>query len=386
MKTLLTIILMIALINTAHPATVTETVHGNLVVEETLSPGLIDLGTNTIDDGTMTGDWDFGSGDLTTTGTGRFDGGVAVGNAPIADTVLIETSGATDPTLCLKTTNSPNQIDIHLDESATSDTLRLVGQTAAVDTVFNVIAKDARSCFLQLFSGPNKTVFQVDSNDDLIISAAGGDISFSDENITTTGNVSANTADFGDGGTTNYTAFAADGELTLNGTARVTNEIQIKAEGLKLGATAPTQAVIGNYSVLQFAGAGTTDTVYTSFHVPDEWALGTDLTVHIHWAPVNANAGNVKWQMTWDATASNANELISDAGTSTFVIDATQTLQDELLESDSMTISGASLAREDTIGIRLFRDPTDGDDTYASAASFVIMEIQYIMSRLGDPT
>lgn len=201
-----------------------------------------------------------------------------------------------------------------------------------------------------------------------------------------TNRVTAPGGTFGDHIAGNYSAFGNNGILRMEGAARVTKEIQIKAEGLKLGATAPTQAVIGNFSVLQFAGVGTIDTVYTSFHVPDDWAVGTDINIHLHWAPVNGNAGDVKWQMSWKAVASEANEVISGVGTSTFVIDAAQGLQDELLETDHMTIGGANLVAEDTVGFCLLRDPTDGDDTYASAASLVHIEIAYTADRLGTPT
>jgi len=184
---------------------------------------------------------------------------------------------------------------------------------------------------------------------------------------------------------TNYTAFAVSGLQTMVGTARVYKEIQITVEGLKPGATAPTEAIIGNYSVLQFAGVGSTDEVFTIFHIPNDWAEGTDITVHIHWAPTNANAGNVLWQMTWDATESDNNEFISDAGTTVSISDATQSLQDELLESGNMTISGASLTLEDTIGIRIFRVPS-GPDTYASPASLVFVEFRYTSDKLGLAT
>lgn len=50
---------------------------GNLTTTGTVFLGLIDLGTNTIDDGTMSGDWNFGSGNLTTTGVGTFENVVA---------------------------------------------------------------------------------------------------------------------------------------------------------------------------------------------------------------------------------------------------------------------------------------------------------------------
>ncbi len=159
--------------------------------------------------------------------------------------------------------------------------------------------------------------------------------------------------------------------------------IIIKAENTKLGASSPTPAVIGNFSVLQFAGSGATREVYTSFHVPFDWKSGTDIEVHVHWAPVDGNSGDVVWQMTWDAIASDNNEVISGAGTTTSVTDATQSLQDELLETDDMTISGASLALEDTIGLKIFRDPDHGSDTYGSAASFVILEIKYTSKEFG---
>ena len=187
------------------------------------------------------------------------------------------------------------------------------------------------------------------------------------------------------GGVTNYTQISATGVLTMAGTARVKKEIQVTAEDFRKGASSPTAAIIGNYAVLQFAGVATTQSVNTTFHLPDDMDLSEDLTVHVHWAPSNANAGNVKWQITWDATASENGELISDAGATITVIDATQTTQDELLETADMTIPAASLAAEDTIGITLFRDPTDGDDTYGSAASFVLVEFGYIANKLGDP-
>ncbi len=184
----------------------------------------------------------------------------------------------------------------------------------------------------------------------------------------------------------NYTAFEEDGTVRLVGTARVRKEIQIKAEALKLGASPPTQAVIGNYSVLQFPGVGITRQVHTSFHTPTDWAIGTDIDVHAHWAPVDGNAGTVVWQMSWSAKASNAGEVISGAGTTTSIPDDTTLLQDEQLESGKMTMAGASLALEDTIGITFFRDPAHGDDDYGSAASLIIIEVGYISNRLGEPT
>lgn len=50
--------------------------------------GNLDLGTNTITDGTMTGDWDLGTGNLTTTGTGNFGGAAGVDQLIVKSSLL----------------------------------------------------------------------------------------------------------------------------------------------------------------------------------------------------------------------------------------------------------------------------------------------------------
>ena len=179
-------------------------------------------------------------------------------------------------------------------------------------------------------------------------------------------------------------ALGLRGPLTLLDGARVKKYITIKAEAFKVGSTAPTATTIGSFSVLQFAGVGAVESIYTSFHVPTSWIIGTDIGVHIHWAPINANAGTVVWQMTWNAVASEANEIISGAGTTIFVADASQGLQDEQLETENMLIAGTSLELKDSIGIRIFRDPAHGSDNYASTASFILLEIYFIAGNLGE--
>ena len=78
-------------------------------------------------------------------------GKVAIGHAaartvlhvltPTASEVRIETSGASDPTLSLKTTNTAHQVNLALDESAVADHVDFIGQTASVDTLFHVIGQ-----------------------------------------------------------------------------------------------------------------------------------------------------------------------------------------------------------------------------------------------------
>lgn len=78
----------------------------------------------------------------------------------------------------------------------------------------------------------------------------------------------------GDGGSTNYAQFAADGELTLAGTACVTKNVQLPiATG---GGTVTVSAITGSPSI-DWNGDG--DIVYATFQVPNDWDAGSDMYI-----------------------------------------------------------------------------------------------------------
>jgi hypothetical protein len=162
----------------------------------------------------------------------------------------------------------------------------------------------------------------------------------------------------------------------------VGKHVILKPENFKSGATPPTAAIIGNFSILQFAGTDTINEVFTSFHMPPDWSIDTDINLRVRWSP--ADGGNVVWQITYDPVQSENNEVINGAGTTISVMDSTQELQDELLDSGDMTITGTNLTVEDVLGIRLFRDPDHNLDSYESAASFLWLEVEYTSDKLGE--
>ncbi len=117
----------------------------------------VELNDNSITGmGNITGsdvDIEAGTGSYNSTGTIRGDGGISIGGAPVADTVLIETSDTDDPGITLRTTNTTHGIKIILDEDAVNDRLCIEGQTASVDTHLCLHAQDGEAMKLQLFSG-----------------------------------------------------------------------------------------------------------------------------------------------------------------------------------------------------------------------------------------
>jgi hypothetical protein len=191
--------------------------------------------------------------------------------------------------------------------------------------------------------------------------------------------------DSSSGAPTNYTSIQPDGEIQLVGTARIKKHLILGVGKATPGASAPTSAVIGNYAVLQFSNI-VTNSAYITFHMPDDWDSSTDMEAHIHWAPVNGNAGDVVWDLDYSSLASDNNEVISGAGTNLSVTDSTQSLQDELLLTDDVTIVKENLADADAVGIKLSRNTGDAADTYGAAASLIYLEVKYTANKLGEAT
>lgn len=169
----------------------------------------------------------------------------------------------------------------------------------------------------------------------------------------------------------------------INNTIRGKRPIIIRPEELKLGAPSPLEAVIDRFSVLQFSGSGDEETVYTSFNVPSDWENGSNIEVYFYWSPTTSGAGDVLWQFTWKAIGLESNEILSSPSVSASVLDSTQLLKDELLKTNSITISGSILSVDDYVGLSLYRNPNHVSDTYTDLASLVLIKIEYIANKAG---
>ena len=185
------------------------------------------------------------------------------------------------------------------------------------------------------------------------------------------------------GNGSNHANFAADGTLTLAGTARVTKYMSIPAGAFRRGVSAPTQGTEGTFATLLFASNATNEIFY-NFHVPHDWASGTNVELAVYWAPTDSDIGGVAWEFDWEAVATEANETLGAGSTHVDLHDVTQDLDNELLETSYGAIAGASLAVDDTIGIKLYRDHDDSTDTYGANAALIHVEIEYTADKLGE--
>jgi hypothetical protein len=196
------------------------------------------------------------------------------------------------------------------------------------------------------------------------------------------------TATMGDGGTTNYAQFAADGELTLAGTARVKKNVILPVQDLSVGGTAPDQTIIENFIGYSYDIAD--DSVFT-FAVPNDWASGTDIAVGIHWYINEAyatNNGEVNWQAAYSLCATNASEAVDNCTEGSITsgdinIPATAKY---LTTTDIGDIPNASIAAGDEIGVTLERIALVGGADPTADPVVVHVHLEYTADKLGTAT
>ena len=147
-----------------------------------------------------------------------------------------------------------------------------------------------------------------------------------------------------------------------------------------MGASSPDAGTEGTFGTLLFAD-NVTEEAYFNLHISPDWAEGTDIELAVYWAPTSGGTGTVAWEFDWESVASEATETLGAGSTHVDIHDQAEALDNELLETGYGEISGASLAKDDTIGIKLYRDHDDAADDYSGDAALIHLEIEYVSDR-----
>jgi hypothetical protein len=191
------------------------------------------------------------------------------------------------------------------------------------------------------------------------------------------------------GDATNYMSVAADGEITLAGTARVKKMIDMAGGTLEFGSTAPAAVSFGIYLAWSYDIGDDSALV---FELPHDWASGTDLEVYVDWVINRDYAtenGEVQWNVTWNAVPHDASEVITGAGTTLDPGDQNIPANANTLTRTTMgTIAGASLSAEDEIALYITRVAIDDGNDPGGAVDPAITHIlvEYTADKLGEAT
>jgi hypothetical protein len=189
---------------------------------------------------------------------------------------------------------------------------------------------------------------------------------------------------FGDQ-TTNYAAVAADGEITLVGTARVIKHLVLGSAGVGLGGTAPALTRLGNVVGYAFTVG---DDGYFATEVPPDWDSSTSVEIALH-NYTDATTGNIKFQATWSALPHGGTEAVdapTHSGTLAPAQVAVPATAKAFQEYSLGTIAAASLSPNDALFFLVSRvAKTSGSDP-AQEPVLILIELLYTANTLGLAT
>jgi len=190
---------------------------------------------------------------------------------------------------------------------------------------------------------------------------------------------------FGDVPGGNYSEFEANGVLAMYGTARVWDDILIPAMILRAGAPAPDIIPVlpapSNVRGWGFDGGVTTEMLEGGQEMTHDYVQGTDIVPHVHWSPTDNGGGNVKWQLEISWTNDGA---VSLAPTTISSVQATGGAAWRHNRADFPALAGAGKLIGSYLDFRLFRDPTDAQDTYGSDAWLRGIGFHYQKDTVGS--
>jgi len=162
------------------------------------------------------------------------------------------------------------------------------------------------------------------------------------------------------------------------------NDINFPGLNFSVGAASPPSLSLsygsGRIAHRHFNGAATLNECWSGDEILHGYVEGTDIHLHIHWMPIDTNAGNVKWSIEY--TWQNVGDVGSPATTSVVAAAGGVAWKHQFAEFPA--ISGAGKTINGQFSFRLFRDPSDAQDTYNSAAALLSVGLHYQVDRIGS--
>jgi hypothetical protein len=127
--------------------------------------------------------------------------------------------------------------------------------------------------------------------------------------------------------------------------------------------------------------------VFGNFHIDHDYALGTALYPHIHWATNDASTGVVRWGVEW--TLAKGHQQMAFGPTTTVYIEQAATgtpYTHHIAEvSPANAIPGTNVEPDTMILVRVFRDGAHINDTFADQVFGIALDLHYQADRATTP-
>lgn len=186
------------------------------------------------------------------------------------------------------------------------------------------------------------------------------------------------------GGETNYTEFEEDGTPVFIGDATNWNDINKSLLPLSTGANVPSIIAVNGATKIKvraFNGIGTVNELGEGCEILHDYKEGSDIQPHIHWAATTADAGNVKWNLAYMWV--NRDGVYTGETIINVTVAASGVAWKEQ-RTNFPAISGTGKHIGSRFQFVLYRDPTDGADTYGHDAAAFDFGLHYERDTIGS--
>lgn len=197
------------------------------------------------------------------------------------------------------------------------------------------------------------------------------------------------TAKFGDGGTTDYSEFEADGTLVFKGAATVWNDANIGAMALALPVASQPDEVnfldsTGTDTGITTWGFAVGEKVSGAIDIPHDYKVGSNFTPHVHFQIIAAPAGGTdkaKWQITYGK--GRAGSVLAAATTITKEVDVTTRYS--FYRADFTAVTGTDWSFGDQFIFTLSRVAASADE-FAGDLLIATVGLHYECDTAGSRT
>ena len=170
--------------------------------------------------------------------------------------------------------------------------------------------------------------------------------------------------------------------LTVEEVSGGWNDYIVVATSIPLtGPNAPTSTLYRDGLYLPaFTGVGVlVNEVWAAIHIEHDYKSGTALYPHVHWSHIiAAPSGDIKWGIEYSVAKGHQVGTYPTTTTVYKVQEAGAQYTHHIAEvSDGDSIPATNVEPDSVVLMRVFRDPSDVDDTFADNAYLIAIDLHY---------
>ena len=134
----------------------------------------------------------------------------------------------------------------------------------------------------------------------------------------------------------------------------------------------------GAIKQLAFTGTGgSTEESWTNIHILHDYTDGTKAYPHVHWSHNNASpSGDVVWKIAYSVSKGHSAGVFSAETIVTLQQTADAQYTHQIIETtEPNAIAATNLEPDTVIMMRIYRDPTDGNDDFEDDAFLLFIDL-----------